>query len=52
MLKINHKKNGAPIALVIKPTGNSAGLIIILEIKSAKTIKNAPKIIDPCSKYL
>ena len=52
ILNINHKKNGDPIALVINPTGNSAGIIIVLEMRSDKIIINAPANIDPLRRKL
>ena len=51
-LKISHKKNGDPKALVIRPTGNSAGVIIILHNMSEITIKIEPNKADPISTKL
>ena len=38
--------------IFIKPTGNSAGLIIVLEIRSDSIIINAPASIDPFKRKL
>ena len=50
ILNINHRKNGAPIALVNSPTGSSAGCVKILESKSANIIVEEPKMIDEGSR--
>jgi hypothetical protein len=42
--KYTKQKNGAPIKAVMAPTGNSAGEITVLAIRSVKIKNKAPKI--------
>ena len=47
---IKYKKKGEPIALVISPTGSSAGCTNVLAMRSANIIRLDPAIAEDINK--